>query len=136
MTKKRIKEIKKEIEELREAYAESVSKKLNEFFSEFLQSYENIEAIRWEQYTQYFNDGEECTFSIQNPYFKENGAKDFVNYWDMESEDQYAKLMETSEKLREFLEEIEMELEHAFGDHKCITVTRKGIEVEDYTNHD
>lgn len=33
-----------------------------------------VEAVRWEQYTPYFNDGDVCEFSIRDPEFKFAGV--------------------------------------------------------------
>lgn len=35
-----------------------------------------VEAVRWNQYTPYFNDGEACVFSIYSAYVKVSGDED------------------------------------------------------------
>jgi hypothetical protein len=136
----------------------------------------HIEAIRWQQYTPGFNDGDPCTFSISELEVKfdenviaeygnqekttlkkvsdedeedEDGPEDdragFIS--DYEVEDFLKKKMdvlnhkelgvlekqyETLCKLHNSLTSMESELERRFGDGMQITVTKKGIETEDY----
>lgn len=42
---------------------ESLRKEFPELFKPLMSQLKNIETIGWTQYTPYFNDGEECTFS-------------------------------------------------------------------------
>ena len=60
--------------------AHEAERKLNELIKEkgqalltglFKWVFDNSDVIcvHWEQYTPYFNDGEECTFSIRDPFF-------------------------------------------------------------------
>jgi len=36
-----------------------------------------VEAVRWNQYTPYFNDGEPCVFNIYSAYIKIEGDDDY-----------------------------------------------------------
>jgi len=42
---------------------------LHEEFKNFFESYPEIKSIVWNQYTPYFNDGEECVFSVNSASF-------------------------------------------------------------------
>lgn len=43
---------------------------MKEIFSEFLERNPKIEYITWTQYTPYFNDGDECVFSVHDMFMK------------------------------------------------------------------
>lgn len=56
------------------AQVKEAQAKLSEAFKteivEFIKGFHEIEAVRWEQYTPYFNDGEPCEFSVHEPRIK------------------------------------------------------------------
>ena len=39
-------------------------------FKLLFENYPDVEAVRWTQYTPYFNDGDTCTFSVHDGYVK------------------------------------------------------------------
>lgn len=41
-----------------------------------LLNHPNVEAVRWEQYTPYFNDGDVCEFSVGEPEYKFAGVNE------------------------------------------------------------
>ena len=107
-----------------------------------------VEAVRWRQYTPYFNDGEPCVFGA-------SGASVWMTGTDEDSEDgdyedgfldswtwKYSSAPEKAPACAEPLEALEDALEsgafdHAllelFGDHAVVTVRAgKAIEVETY----
>lgn len=94
----------------------------------------NVEAFRWGQYTPSFNDGDPCYF---------------ISHWDSASvklfgvEDWHGEYEEYdeafNEKIDPFLKAImntfmvlNDEFESMFGNGSQITVTREGVEVENY----
>jgi hypothetical protein len=92
------------------------------------EKYPSVEKIRWRQYTPYFNDGDECTFSAHvdslainddEPYETSDGNED------------------ASEEFTDALGEIPEEmLKEIFGDHVMVIVNRDGtVETEEY-EHD
>lgn len=40
---------------------------MKESFAAFFAAYPNVKAVAWTQYAPYFNDGEPCTFSVNDP---------------------------------------------------------------------
>src|SRR5688500_4573732 len=67
----------------------------------------NVEAVRWEQYTPYFNDGEACVFYPTEPRFKIAGMEkegdwydNYLSTYEIEDED----LKEQLEKFSTVLE--------------------------------
>lgn len=104
-------------------------------------------AIRWHQYTPYFNDGEPCTFSVYDPLIRlESVAEDEGDY-----EDGYLWAYEieygdkgTGSPVKPLLKTFEqaltggshdVELRKHFGDPAEIVATREGFAVE-YYDHD
>lgn len=119
-------------------------------FAAMFDAHPTVKAVRWRQYTPYFNDGDECIFSVHGPSMRleESTARDG------EEEDGY--LNEYDNYVRKFVDGkfiggpgkerydavnalvtgIPEDLMKAvFGDHAEITATRDGFEVEEY-EHD
>jgi hypothetical protein len=50
---------------------------------EFFEKNPAVTIIRWNQYTPYFNDGDECVFSVYEPHFTNCPVedKDNINNW-------------------------------------------------------
>ena len=111
-----------------------------------------VESFTWQQYTPYFNDGDACVFGVYADEPKINGfdayeAPDRVTYlWGdkltalsteerAEYERKYAEYSEPYRKVARFVISWETEdLLFMFGDHVEVTVSRDGIEVEDYSH--
>lgn len=106
----------------------------------------NIEAVRWAQYTPYFNDGDTCEFGVGELYFKLVGGDpeagddgdgfQYLSAYTARKEgyieqDWFKALNELSAAL----ESSEEELLAAFGDHVRVTVTQSGVDIEEY-EHD
>lgn len=89
-----------------------------------------LESFSWTQYSPYFNDGDECTFSAHIDYPEVNGIEEYGDGYDEDA----------AEKVKEFLGAFEESvLEEMFGNHKKVTVTRGEdgpvVETEEY-DHD
>lgn len=127
-------------------------------FKESLKSFfelnPGINALRWTQYTPYFNDGDACVFRVGDVYFtnaKGNQLDDIGSWGEYEGNDEgvwaesYCKYLtgklgvnvESCEFISSMINSSEMEdiMEMMFGDHVSVTVTREGIDVTDY-DHD
>lgn len=142
-----IKQKQKELTEKREAFeqeAKQVGKAtVKDLFMEFFELHKNVEGIRWDQYTQYFNDGNTCNFNVYEPMLRlvnhdEDssegmwGTCSWHNQSAVESTAFQAFLSSVWEPLQELGEEF---FETTFGDHCEITVTRDGITCE-WCEHD
>jgi len=112
-------------------------------FAEFFVAHPEIQAIKWKQYTPYFNDGDACVFSVHDWYAKPTDAalapKDdedeengFIDPWSM-GNGPLAAAKKSGAELFKLLDD-EM-MKGAFGDHAEVTATRDGFEVESY-EHD
>jgi hypothetical protein len=118
-----------------------------------------VDAIRWRQYTPYFNDGDACEFSVNDPAVRFAGDEESGDYedgfndaWSLTYglEKGYftppdgVDVAQVSAALKEFASMIctrdaQDFMEDLFGDHVTVTIRRPvaaaTIEVEDY-NHD
>lgn len=119
-----------------------------------------VEAVRWNQYTPYFNDGEACEFSIYSAYVKVIGDEDeeagdygdgfrsLYDLFDYGSDYTDKKYRQVGgypgkliyDALHAFERVIEsgrhdVILNEKFGDPAQVTATKNGFEVEFY-EHD
>lgn len=117
------------------------AKLVKEELTELFNSFPKLQAIRWRQYTPYFNDGEECIFHFREIEAKADGLTKWVDSNGFtESIDEYDATLELAiNKINKEFEGIEDVLKEAFGDHQEVTVSRDGdsikVESEDY-DHD
>lgn len=117
---------KKQVEELRLQLQDTGEQFLVEHFKETFTKHPNLKQVRWTQYTPYFNDGEECTFSSNHQWADIEGVDGELDYNSTEYK-------EIKENIREFLSQFDEELlRNLFGDHVEIIVTKEGISVEEY----
>ena len=95
-----------------------------------------IDSFTWQQYTPYFNDGDACVFSVYadeprindvDPYETDN----FPKYGTAEYDTFWTPYRLIANFVTSFSEE---DLEFMFGDHVEVTVSRDGIEVEEYSH--
>jgi hypothetical protein len=54
----------KKLLEKRAELSKELSNSFHGLFQEFFKNYPEIAYVTWTQYTPYFNDGDECTFSV------------------------------------------------------------------------
>jgi hypothetical protein len=118
-----------------------------------------VEAVRWQQYTPYFNDGEACTFRIYGAMVKiagddesvgdyEDGYRDSYNLYEFGpggyKDKQYIKIGDVDgrqvyDKLTDFESVLEsgahfVVLNQKFGDPSEVTATKDGFQVEFYSH--
>jgi hypothetical protein len=131
---------------------------------EFFDKNPGITAVIWTQCTPYFNDGDTCEFSVNDPYFTNVPGEELENVsacGEYEGEDESVWVLESYaftsdsdwckserekvsgvdfESIKSFTKMIccsEMEdvMESMFDDHVKVIATREGFEVDDY-HHD
>ena len=107
-----------------------------------------LKAFRWAQYTPYFNDGDECTFSVREPHYRFSEV-DEGNDNVVEEEDDWVSVytwryrdtpvIEPTPQIRAalaveaFIGQFEQEdLQMFLGDHIEVVITRDGVATEDY----
>lgn len=138
-------EVKKEIKE-------NGKEALKEAFAAFFDKNPQCKALRWRQYTPYFNDGDSCTFSVRDAEVSmdftaedagdyEDGFDSYSNYYDergkyadisRESIEAWKKATRDADELVGCDEEL---FEMVFGDHVEVTATREGFDIDSY-DHD
>jgi hypothetical protein len=109
-----------------------------------------VQAVRWTQYTPYFNDGEPCEFSVCEPYFQAEGVTDESRNWYNDGDDFFTPsgnnysndpAAVACKALEKAFNAIPDEVfECAFGDHVEVTIERSEdgsllVTVEEY-DHD
>ncbi len=82
------------IEDLRKAHMAELQKDFNEIIKLFFDECPKVQAVIWSQYTPYFNDGDECVFSVNEPNFvtKNFDTDDLQNPYEYEDSDEYGCL--------------------------------------------
>lgn len=142
--------------ELQEEIKSVGQSSIKEVFVSLFEQFPQIQSIRWTQYTPHFNDGEPCTFNVNDPEVsfeagtllakKHERRGEYPDADETADEDEYydtwgfsVQQKDVSEAvggLYTVMQEIEQVMQAIFGDGSQITVTRNGeIEVEDY-DHD
>lgn len=60
----KLEKVREKLENVRKELREFGEKAVREALSEFFDAHPQVEALRWEQYTPHFNDGDACVFSV------------------------------------------------------------------------
>jgi len=139
----KIKTLLETVNSAKEQYETAVSKAadvLKQSLSTIVSELDGVEAIRWEQYTPYFNDGDACEFWVNEPRIKFNNTPEdagdyedgFIDDYDVKT----GKEKEVFEAVYEIFKSIDDNIFlSAFDDHVQVTVTADGVEVDEY-EHD
>lgn len=126
--------------------AKHVKEAVKESVKAVFASDELVRAVRWRQYTPYFNDGDACVFSVHGVEAQtaDEGGDYDDGFWESYSFGHGGKydtpdlphvkaaLGEMEAKLNEWTEM----LETAFGDHAQVVITRDGEVTIDEYEHD
>lgn len=104
-------------------------------FAPFFGAHPEASAVRWRQYTPYFNDGDACEFSVHEMRVRfgdDNESGDyedgFVESWDVRED---AAKKAALGDLPDIPDDV---LRAVFGDHVEVTVTRDGCESEEHSH--
>lgn len=101
-------------------------------FTHIFEKYPNLEAFQWNQYTPYFNDGDECTFGVNECYYiKCIEDEELVEVYEKEGYTDIAK------EINKILFKIDNDsMRMMFGDHVEIELYKDGkIKIDEY-DHD
>lgn len=115
---------------------------LAEEFKAFFAAHPEITAVRWRQYTPYFNDGDPCVFRLCSIYFRSPGwdedGGDYSDGFCDEYDGAFKALPEATRDacraLSEALNANEDVLEAVLGDHVRVTATAEGFDVEEHAH--
>lgn len=150
-----LKQMNAELEELKAKHLERSKEMFIKVTVKLFERHPKLESFGWNQYTPYFNDGDECVFSANYDYpeingenaddmdFEKelvtdyNGVKDSTgNYPKVKNPNFSPELAAAEKDVKEFLSNVDDSvLRDLFGDHVEITVTVNGTEVDEY-EHD
>ena len=127
------KKMKAALEQANAIVKEAFLEASNEVFNK----YPNIKSFSWTQYTPYFNDGDECTFSAQTEYPQltfTDGTEVDINYGGGDADPEV--VAKEIAAVKTFLAQFdESDYEEMFGDHVLVVVSRKGAKIKGY-DHD
>lgn len=137
-------EIKAALLALRETYIETAKAEFTDGFAALFQQYPQLKSVSWTQYTPYFNDGEECRFSVNrdlsiNGFDSYDSDKDSANL--QQHSDKNASTYDKNaaacvKAVTKFYEAFDDDVfKELFDDHVEVTVTAKGVTTSDY-EHD
>jgi hypothetical protein len=90
----------------------------------------SVNAVRWTQYSPHFNDGEPCTFRVNEPYFNVEGVDEDSEGWYEEYDGFYSRSYKNDgaadvKAFEKLFGSIPDEVyEYAFGDGYQITIRR------------
>lgn len=120
---------------------------------EFFDKNPNVTAIIWTQYAPYFNDGDECVFSVHPASFTNANDAGNVRWGEYDGEEEDVWVYDTdygstdgaeeclntdmADEFSDMIQTAEMEdvMEAMFGNHVKVIATRDGFEVDGY-DHD
>ena len=134
-TKAQYAELKQKLADLRTEMQTVAKKYFQDNAKGLFATHSILERFAWTQYTPYFNDGDPCEFSAHVDYPEVNDDEEFFYYSDSKKKptDPFTVAgLAVVEFLKAFSGD---DLEEMFGDHCKVTVTREGVEVEEY-DHD
>ncbi len=143
----KLKEVQNKVRETLQQAKEMAKGAFEEGCSALFEQFPNLVGFSWTQYTPYFNDGDTCTFgchaSDPNIWFKDDLSQDdeedfdedgaYFSEYDYEDKTDPKCLagMAVVEFLTAFDDELMLSM---FDDHCKVTVTRNGVDVEEYSH--
>jgi len=136
-------ELNKEMEVFKKEFQEKGKVLFNEILKSVWEEIPEINSFGWTQYTPYFNDGDECVFSV-NEVSVVNGDREYDDadewtngFWKRYDWREENREWEIKQQLDKFIQTApEDVLREIYGDHVEVIVFRDGTsEVEEY-EHD
>lgn len=138
--KTKLTEIKARMEELKKELVDTAKLVIKESVQELFNEWPEVVAVRWTQYTPYFNDGDPCKFGVNEPYVKigdVEGEFEDEDEWKYAGDFDYGSVEEKRlDALEKDFNSCEEALLTCFGDHAQVTIYRgiKKAKVE-YFDH-
>lgn len=135
----RFADLKEEMEELQRQMQERGKEVFRTESENLFLENPNLVSFSWRQYTPYFNDGDECVFSVHD-YLDVEFTNDRLDDWSDYSRkyaDERGKSseanMDTADAAQELVSTIPEEvMKGIFGDHVSVTVYKDRVEVDEY----
>ncbi len=128
------KSLKKQLADLRKEYQKAGKAAFGEESKELFDAHPKMKHFGWRQYTPYFNDGEPCTFRACTDDPDINDTEWWTEGDNAEGMTE-AEFKAAQKDVTTFLSAFDDDLlEHLFGDHVKVEVTRKGAKVHEYSH--
>lgn len=135
-------ELKAQYAAARKQFEAATSTLLKTALVEVFKKFKTLESISWTQYTPYFNDGDACTFSVNEVSVALVGDQESRSLWDMNYAVKYESkvfedgLLEALSALSNILtsDAFEPILKDLYGDHTEVTVTKTEIRINEYSH--
>jgi hypothetical protein len=132
-------EAEKVVRGLRKQLKDTGGKFLVEIFAHLFEKYPKVKGYTWNQYTPYFNDGDECTFRCcydDGSVIVEKNGEEVTVDWRCDDEDLCEEMEDvTDEFVKTFPSFSDDDMRDFFGDHATVTIRPTGVEVSHY-DHD
>lgn len=144
--KMELQQVREEIKQLQEKARKMSHELFVEGSKQIFADFPELVSVSWRQYTPYFNDGDTCTFQAVNDYpafvvmvdgeeIEEeefSTAEYYKKYLNEKLLPFYPKMVAVTQWLSEFDDDY---LFATFGDHAQVTLTRNGVNIDEY-DHD
>lgn len=150
-----IEDIIQEVNEAQAEYQRKAKEAVGKVFKKFFEDYPEVKYITWDQYTPYFNDGDECVFGMNEVYFL---AKTRDEVEDEEEYDKYdfneefswympyswqegkfvpsKQMKKDMDSVKSFMYSNERIFQSVFGDHVTVTIMPDGSSTTEEYDHD
>ena len=79
----KINQLNKQISKLEAQVSKESTKLATKGFKELFKKHKSLQSFSWNQYTPYFNDGEECVFGAYTDYISINGSDEAETLYDI-----------------------------------------------------
>ncbi len=129
MTTKTPDQIKQELTALFEAYQQRAQAEFRAAFDGLFAKWADLQTVSFQCYAAYFADGDETPFRAHIDYPSFNGG----DRWEDAPTVSKACVEEVKTLLRAFPHDV---YESMFGNNTEVVVSREGVSVTDYTDHD
>ena len=150
--KTKMRKLNQEIEAKKQELKKQSETLFRESVKEIFTKYPTLESFSWTQYTPYFNDGEPCEFSVNDPgiyLVDDKTSEEDIDYYegDISSWGLKDELKTCKDENRKNVINRQLSLDHdikalfqihedvfknMFGDHAGVKVFKDNIEVEEY----
>lgn len=137
--------IKEKFNEINQKYIEALrliqaitTEEIFLMFKEILEEHPDIVNISWIQYTPYFNDGEPCEWSCQEPELTViiDNSEVEIDSWDIDK-DKYKSFKPAYKKILEIYNLIpESVQKNILGNDVKVIISSGKLEIEDWNDHD
>jgi hypothetical protein len=149
-------EIRANIEALKQEYMQAAQVDFKAGAATLFGDYPELQSFGWRQYTPYFNDGDECTFSAHTDDPEINGFDEYdrdegqgdggvniyrgasqrIGWPETDNPNYNARFAAVAKAVKAFLKQFDEDsLKEMFGDHIEVKVTAGGVETEE-CSHD